>query len=452
MPLKQANASLFQAIAGCLMLAASVAPAARGQEQPEYRFDQPDAKAKSYGAVATLSLRDPAKYAAEKAKIDEYFDKYYFPSMTGISPEELGQLGDLRYNLFKNYLWKTTNEQFQQQLTQKAYAAAVKILNPKNPPPPYHPAVRFNAVLILGMLDRQYGIEGSRQPEPLPQANKVLTAILDSATTDDHFIPPVILGALIGLERHAQYRQSLAADDVNKMSAALVKLVNHEKPIQEMAPSAYAWLRLRAASVLARLGSVGAENSTHNALAKLIGDLKSMDDRCAAAELLGKIEYKDVKLADPAASEPLFKLARDLAAEEAKRAKEFQQQEIGVGTIGGTGNPYGAGRSESFGSSYGGATGDMLEEQERFPRRHVLARVTDLKDGLEAVKPAVPAETQTKIDAILAALKPVITQAVDKNVGELAFAGAIVTMAGAIETAAAPADAPAAAAAADEFE
>ncbi len=141
---------------------------------------------------------------------------------------------------------------------------------------------------------------------------------------------------------------------------------------------------------------------------------------------------------------------RDLAAEESKRAKEFQQQEIGGGVTAGGGagrgtypggrGGYPGGRSEG---GYG-ATGDVLEDQERFPRRHVLARIADLKAGLEAVKPAVPADAQTKIDAVLAALNPVRTQAVDKEVGELEFAGSIVAMASAIETVAAPVAAPAA--------
>jgi hypothetical protein len=454
MPIKQTSGLAFRATVGGFALVASLVSSARAQVQQEYRSDPPDLKA-NHGAVATLSVNDPAKYAAERAKVDEYFEKFYFPSMTGTSPEELGRLGDWRFNLFKNYLRKTTNEQFQQQLTSKAYTASINILKAQNPP--YHPAVRYNAVLILGLLDRQYGAEGSRPPEPLPQANKVLVAIVDSATTNDRFSPPVILGALVGLERHAQYRQSLAADDVNKMTAALLKLVNHDKPIQEMSPSAYAWLRLRAGSVLSLLRSVGTDNSIHSGLTKLAGDLKSLDDRCSAAALLGRIDYKDVKLQDPAAVEPLLKLARDLAEAEAKRAKEFQQEEI-AGAGGGSvsvgvrpGGIYG-GRESAYGYGARGG-GDMLQEQEeRFPRRHVLARLTDLKAGLEAVKPAVAPETQTKIDAILAAVKPVITQAIDKDTGELAFAGTVVAMASAIQTAVKPAQAPDAADEADSFE
>jgi hypothetical protein len=409
----------------------------------QYRSDAPDAKVKLYGGVAKAAVR-AGNYAAEKPRIDEYFDKFYFPDMTGTAPEELGRLGDSRYKLFKDYLWESTSPEFQQTLTNKAFTAMINILKAQDPP--YHPAVRFNAVLVIGMLDRQYGVEGSRPSEPLPQATKALVAIVDTATVNDRFSPAVILGAVIGLERHAQLRQSVAADDVARMTTSLLKLINHDTPIQDMDPVAYAWLQLRSASALSRLGTVGTNNAFHNALLKLVGDLKSMDDRCEAAGLLARIDYKQVKLEDPAASEPLLKLASDLATEEAKRAKDFQQEEIGQGGVGGgaigrgaytpSRSPYGG----EYGGGYGG-TGDVLQEQERFPRRLVLARLTDLKAGLDAVKPAVPAETQAKFDAILAAIAPVRTQAVNKEVGELAFARSITTMAAAVAAVANPAQA-----------
>jgi hypothetical protein len=484
MPSKFSNWSRFPASvrrnlgrSALALFAAGLASLAYAQQPvAQYRSDVPDAKLRTYGSVARALIKQGG-YAAEKAKIDEYFDRFYFPDMTGTSPEDLGRLGDARYRLFKDYLWDSPSAEFQQALTNKAFTAMVNILKEQNPP--YHPAVRFNSVLVIGMLDRQYGVEGSRPSEPLPQATKALTAIVDTATVNDRFAPPVILGAIVGLERHAQLRQSLAADDVTKMTAALLKLINHDKPIQDMDPAAYAWMRLRAASALSHLRTVGPENSFHNAVVKLAGELKSMDDRCEAAALLARTDYKQIKLEDPAASEPLLKLARDLAAEEAKRAKDFQQEEVGLagsggggigrgaygggrGEYGGDRGAYGGGRMGAYGGgrmgaygggrmgAYGGGRGngggaDVLEEEERFPRRHVLARLTDLKAGLESVKPAVPAETQAKIDAILAAIAPVRTQAVDKEVGELAFASSIVSMAAAIERAAKPADEPAAA-------
>ena len=102
----------------------------------------------------------------------------------------------------------------------------------------------------------------------------------------------MILGALIGLERHAQFRESLPPEAVTAMSAALLKLVTNDTPIQEMDRDAYSWMRLRAASALARLGSVGDKNAINNAIVKLAASGKSLDDRCAAAALLGKAQLQ----------------------------------------------------------------------------------------------------------------------------------------------------------------
>ena len=41
-------------------------------------------------------------------------------------------------------------------------------------------------------------------------ATKALTAVVDQAAKGTRFPPPVILGAIIGLERHAQFHASLA--------------------------------------------------------------------------------------------------------------------------------------------------------------------------------------------------------------------------------------------------
>ena len=67
---------------------------------------------------------------------------------------------------------------------------------------------------------------------------------------------------------------------------------------------------------------------------------------------------------------------------------------------------------EGFGP---GGTGTL----ETFPRRQVLARLTDLRTGLKTVKPSLPAETQKKADAVLAALNPAIAAASSKDTVEL---------------------------------
>jgi hypothetical protein len=227
------------------------------------------------------------------------------------------------------------------------------------------------------------------------------------------------------LERHAQLRASLTPEALAAMTAALIKLVTHDEPIQEMDPEAYAWMRFRAASVLAKLGSVGEKNNVHNALIKLITSNKSLDDRCEAAGLLTQITYKDIKLDDASTAEPLFALARDIAAAEDKRAADFQNLYSG-----GTGSAAPRMRGpESF------APGSGEEQQETYPRRHVLARLTTLHDAITRVKPALPAETQKKADDLLKAVNAARTAASDKKINELALARAIRTMVVAVDKA-----------------
>ena len=404
-----------------LIAVASIASPAAAQA---YRTDQPVEAAKRNAGLATGSVLDPSRYATEKVKVLEYFNQYYFPAMTRTGPDELRALGDLRYNLFKRFLWATTNEEYQRDLTMAALQAMGKVVTAN---PPYHPAVRYNAILIIGMLDQQYAIENQRPPTPLAAATTALTKIVDRASTDQ-FPPPVTLGALVGLERHTRYKDKLDPAAIEAISAALLKLVNEEKPIQEMDRDTFAWLQLRAAGVLAQIGSVGKNNGVHDGIIKLVEKFKSLDDRAAAAALLAKIKYEGAKVDGAPAAEAVLKLARDMGEAESKRAEEFEE-----GHAQGGSGAFMQGRGEFM---PGGITGE--EEEERFPRRHVLARLTDLKTGLTATKPIAPKVAQARIDAVLKAIEPAIKAAQNKELVELRLTGAIHTMAGAIDLAATP--------------
>jgi hypothetical protein len=387
-----------------------------------------DEKAKSDRNVALQYLKNAA--GGNQVKFVNYFQNYYLPAMTRTEPDKLGELAKQREDLFKRTLWPAGNAAAQKELTDMAFKAMGQIVAAKDPPA--HPAARYNAILIIGQLDQKYSPDGRQPPEPLVAANKPLTAVVDSATTSDRFPPAVILGAIIGLERHAQYRQALSPEAVSAMSAALLKLVTHDAPIQEMDRNAYSWMRLRAATALARLGTVGDKNAVHDAIVKLASTSKSIDDRCAAAALLERLEYKDVKLDDAGTSEPLFALARDLAAAEDKLAQEFQEQQVG----GGIGVAPGRFASQRF--AEGGLSG--TEVVETFPRRQALARINDLRNGLKKVKPALTEESQKKADAVLAALNQAITACANKDTVELTLVDELRKMAEAINTAVPPAE------------
>jgi hypothetical protein len=419
--------------ADCLLLVAVIAIAfVAPVDAQQFNVDPVDPKAKNQGAVVQLCLRSPAEYAAKKAQFDEYFTGYYFPEMTQINEANLGRLGDLRYNLFKRYLWATTDPQVQAGLTALADKEMRRIAGGS-----YHPAVRYNAILVLGMLDDKYST-GAEPPVPHARANALLTGVVNAGMGDKVVAPSLVLGAIVGLDRHAQFRQGLQPAAVAAMTAALVKLVEREQTIQDMNRESYDWLRMKAAGVLAKLGNVGQNNAVHNALIKLIASSKSLDDRCDVAAMLAKLNYKDVKLDAAGTAEPLFALARDVGAAETKRAEEFEAPISG--SVGGPGAPGGGPFTQI------GPDGQPPE----FPRREVLSRLLDLRAGLElfgskqdpakpnVAKPTLPEDVQKKFDAILAAINPVITAASSKDTVDLKLTVAIRNMASAIDSAVPP--------------
>ena len=68
------------------------------------------------------------------------------------------------------------------------------------------------------------------------------------------------------------------------------------------------------------------KNNVHSAIVKLASTSKSLDDRCEAAGMLDKLNYKNVKLDDASTTDSLFALARDVASAEDKRGADFQSQ------------------------------------------------------------------------------------------------------------------------------
>ncbi len=181
---------------------------------------------------------------------------------------------------------------------------------------------------------------------------------------------------------------------------------------------------------LARLGAVGDKNSVHNAIMQLAVTNKSLDDRCEAVSLISGIDYKGAKLDDAGTAAPLFALARDIGATEDQRARDFQEH----GAAGG-GFSMPLRGPEGYGPGPGYAPDTGMTDPNAFPRRRTLTRLTELRTGLKQVKPALPAETQKKVDAVLAAINPVITAASSKDTVDLRLAESIRTMAGAINKA-----------------
>lgn len=365
-----------------------------------YKSDAYDTDYRSRGrTVVRECINNPASYAAQKKEFLEYFQKYYFPLMTQATPEELGELGKLRYDLFRQYLWEAQSPQLQADLTALTRQYMFNVFKDAK----YHPGVRYNAILILGMLDAEYAsadVPGS-EPKPLPDVSKLLTEIVNAAGKSRLVTPPILVGALVGLERHAQHRTALDPQKVDAIEEAMVGLIAQPGALENLDTEVRDWVRRQAASVLANLGQIGANGRALKAMLLMIEDDEaSLDERCQVAAMLERMEL--TAAAGAAAAKSVILLADDVGQHQAEKAVEFEDTRIGGGR--------GVYRSSrGYGRGRGGGYGDRGEVE--YERRGLVTQLNNLATGLSAVEVVVEGDAKTQVADVLASVNTVRTMA-----------------------------------------
>lgn len=394
------------------MLVVALASSACAQQ---YQADPVDENAGKLKLLAEQCVKNPARYATDRGQFNEYFEKYFFPAMTRFGPNDLAQIGRNRDDLFSRFLWASTDENLQSELTQMALAK----LWPIAPSSKYHPAVRYNAVLIIGKLDKTYAAPG-RPPVPLKEGFEKLHLILNSAIQGKSVPPFLVVGALVGLERHAQLRDALDRDTIEKMTSVAQQITTQDDLFPDVEPKVDEWIRLQAASVLANLRSPGPKGEVTASLAKLIaGETKpkmSIDARGQVAALLKKFNYQGATVDGKVMSDALLQLALDVGDDEKKEAIAFEEAQLQGG---------------GFGGSFGGAAGgprskrmklDLETQMWEYNPNVLLSRLTDLSAGLQAFRPLAPADKQPIFDAVLAAMRPADSAARSSDTVDLTVA------------------------------
>jgi hypothetical protein len=408
-----------------VVLFAGLATAASAQQ---YQADPINEVLGKQGAVIEGMSKDPSKY--DETAFNDYFKSYYFPAMTRFGEDDLAKLGALRWNMFFRILWPTQNEQLQAHLSD----LALNYMKGVAGKPIYHPSVRYNAILIIGMLDDKYAIPtgpNQRPPKPSKEANKLLVAIVNAGIQGKTVATPsLVVGALVGLERHAQYHDGLDSASIEEMTKAMIALASKNPPLADVDGKVAEWIRIQAATVLAKLGSVGPNGQSLDAVVNLLVDSKlTLDGRCEVAGFLGLINYKDAKVDGKAATEKILRLAVEVAQVEDKVAKDYQEQSLSGGGAVMSRGERGGGRMGGYGG-YGASSSEHGE----FDRKTLLMRLVDLRKGVAAIKPLAPADRAPAFDPILGALQTVIEAASNKDkTTDLDLADAVRKMAAAVQ-------------------
>jgi len=341
------------------------------------------------GQVAN-AMRSAAVFeSGGKENIDRYYKRYYFPKMTQYTPSALSVLGKVRENLVKQ-LRGSTVPAAQTHLTQLTLGV-MRALARDN----YHPAVRYNATLLLGTLDKKYPAGGANPapPEVLSAGTNELLELLEQQDFDGVKVhPSVQVGALEGLERHVRY--GLDPQYAGRVTQASMAVVAQESADQDVDTDVNNWMKCQAARVLAGQFQAGPSQEVQRALTKLIAsDSMSLEDRCCIVSLLGKIEYAGAAEADVTATLlPLGLLTKAVVTEGAEKAKEFEDLVLG--------NNPGGGRI-----NFGGRRG---KQGPKLERRQLLSRLKSIADGATSLSKGLPADQQQQVQSLTGLLLPVI--------------------------------------------
>jgi hypothetical protein len=152
----------------------------------------------------------------------------------------------------------------------------------------FHPAVRYNATLLLGSLNSKEPVKMGSNKSPAVPLIKVLPLLLDRVV-DETQVDAVRVAALIGIRRHAEANLQAAAQD--EIITRLLPILSDEPP-PGRSPDAHAWVQRQVIDVLATLGVPGRGGTVTTALRKMLVDAeRPLSLRCAAAVALAKLQY-----------------------------------------------------------------------------------------------------------------------------------------------------------------
>lgn len=373
----------------------------------------------SLSPKGTLARRYAKSGDGDGELFKQYVEEYFFPSMTVTTAEGLANLQGSRQDLFKSYLQGATPEN-RQYMDEQARQFAIKVLRSRQ----YHPAVRYNALLILGGLNDDYATG-----KPSAEANRLLCALADRGATSDRALGYEVAGALVGLERHAAAFAKLGPDEQKRTQKTLYALISTEELPFNVEPAVSDWIYATTASAIGNLGTPGPRGVFATKIAaKLVDPDLSLETRASMAAQFEKMGMTAANVS----AEPLVKgittLAGQIAQQEAEIATKFEELQFGGAARVVPGGRDKLGRRIRAGDRERGA---------KYVREGVLDELVDLRKGVRAVKGVVAADAQPRFDKIDKALSDAI-RSVSEESGDLQAAADVKKMAQLVQEAVRP--------------
>ncbi len=356
-----------------------------------------------------------------QATLDRWYGGRWLPLMT--SPANIGRLADGRRQLIKDLNIAAETPEVHAHLTKLFYDFGRKVAQQAEAPGDnYHPAVRFNGVLLLGELNDQEAVlsGGDRRP-PVPYRNAFGPLVIYAA--DEKQADAVRLAALLGVKRHVELRTmfpqvagQLASEERETVLRNMVQLVAADQPPAGRTREGHDWMRTIAAETLGLLGTPGQNAIAVQGLTRLVGQSDAdLSARCAAAKALGQIDFGTSKPNAAELVDPITRLAADCSQAELRFLGDILADEAAAAEAGGGRRD--PPRNELMASEDGpnAESGSTFLDQRSIPtRRRLLSQLLairqglmgpDGKSGLSAIAANEVRAPVQQIDAMIASLR-----------------------------------------------
>lgn len=250
--------------------------------------------------------------AGSEAVFDAWYTSYVFPQWTQTTEENFSTLPKERDKFIRDSmeLSGAKNPTAHSRLLDLAHTKLAEIAQDAE----FHPAVRYNAILTVGLLNETEPNRGSgmrQMPEPYIKALATLLEELKKPGNNE----AVRVGALLGITRHLEWDNAKPAGSGKKIPAAMRKeaideltsMVNTKIPPKGRSVEGQTWLRRRALEALGKAYALNVDPSFASLLSVMIADdAEPISLRCTAADVMAHVDY-------PATAPPaISSMAKDL--------------------------------------------------------------------------------------------------------------------------------------------
>ena len=352
----------------------------------------------------------------------EFFDGYVFAEMTQLDKHDAPrELDKKRVDFFKTYITPQNFEKIPHDTLVGWTQQKMEEISSGN----FHPAVRFNALLIIGQLNNKESVGSQVQAEPLPAALDFLVAQLEKSNKMD----ALQLAAWIGILRHTTHARHNAAEseyvivDANKTKIRnlAIALLKQRKPPANRSRDGHVWLQRRAIEVLGTLGKDPTIPVINEITFYMSDEDSPMSLRLTAARSLADFIFDPkTKINAVAEAHALGALAVEVCRIEIDRVvnsrrRKNQGQGVDPGGSGNMGSEMESMMADGPGGSGGGDTVSREpdvkpEEASRVQdaRRRLKYQLFHIQQGLHGLIEAADGAGKAEVNKVLAAVNEIM--------------------------------------------